>query len=265
MTRNELAASLKLEENMIPAGRKNRPGTLNVPKYITIHNTDNASAGADARSHGRFLISAGHYMLNGKQHWVSWHYSVDDKRVVKHLPISEKAYHAASANGQSIAIEVCMNAGIDQEKAFLNAARLTALLLYDLSALNRDVNKVVPHHFWTGKNCPRLLLNNGQVGSKWKDFQRLIQQELANITEALGPGTAGVSPGTATEGTGINVEVTSDFHVEDIEVEKDATTYLSIPEELYARLSKEAEKEGIPVDALAERWLQEKMEQSLAV
>lgn len=118
MTRQEFAALLNLEENIVPIGRRNRPGHLNVPKFVTIHNTDNSNTGADARAHGRFLINTGHYMLNGKQHWVSWHYSVDDKRIVKHLPLNEKAFHAASANGQSIAIEVCMNKGIDQAKLF---------------------------------------------------------------------------------------------------------------------------------------------------
>lgn len=126
MTRQELGASLNLEENILPAGRQNRPGILMVPRFITIHNTDNSNAGADARAHGRFLINTGHYMLKGNKHWVSWHYSVDDIRVVKHLPGNEKAFHAVAGNGQSIGIEVCMNQGIDQAKAFLNAARLCA-------------------------------------------------------------------------------------------------------------------------------------------
>ncbi len=97
MTRQEIINSLNLEENFIPEGRRNRPGSANVAKYITIHNTDNTNVGADARSHGRFLINPGYYILEGKQHWVSWHYSVDDNRVVKHLPLDEKAYHAAGA------------------------------------------------------------------------------------------------------------------------------------------------------------------------
>lgn len=70
MTRQELGALLNLEENFVPAGRQNRSGVLIVPKFITIHNTDNKNAGADAQAHGRFLINTGHYMLKGNKHWL---------------------------------------------------------------------------------------------------------------------------------------------------------------------------------------------------
>ncbi len=63
-------------------------------------------------------------MLNDKQHWVSWHYSADDNRVIKHLPLDEKAFHAVNGNGQSIGIEVCMNQGIDQ--TILSGASIVA-------------------------------------------------------------------------------------------------------------------------------------------
>lgn len=184
MTRQDFGKQLALEINLVPEGKKNRSGTPIVPQFITIHNTDNKNKGADAQAHGKFVTETGYYVINGKRSYVSWHYTVDDKRVVKHLPVNEKALHAGSAEGNmnSIGIEICMNRGINQDVAFLRAARLCAALLFDLAALNKDVNHVVPHKHWSGKNCPVLLLDNGTtIGVKWNKFLKLIQRELNTI------------------------------------------------------------------------------------
>jgi N-acetylmuramoyl-L-alanine amidase len=182
MTRSELEQMLNISTVLISKGKKNRPGTPLVPTYITIHNTDNANEGADAGSHGRFLANTGYYMWGGKKKWISWHYTVDDGRVVRHLPLGEQGYHSSGGNSKSFGIEICMNKGIDQEEAFRRAARLAALLLYDHDTLKKDVRRVVPHYHWTRKNCPRLLLNNGKPGKRWEDFLAMIEQELKAIT-----------------------------------------------------------------------------------
>ena len=183
MTRQEFGRQLGLEINLIPAGKKNRSGIQIIPEFITIHNTDNSSPTADAQAHGRFVAETGYYVIGGKRSYVSWHYTADDKRIVKHLPVNERGLHAGSADGNklSIGIEICMNRGIDQAKANLRAARLCAALLFDLAPLNKDVNKIVPHKHWSGKNCPKLLLNNGEKGTKWKQFLALVQRELDTI------------------------------------------------------------------------------------
>lgn len=255
MTRQELGALLNLEENLIPQGRRNRPGTINVPNFITIHNTDNSNAGADARSHGRFLIHTGHYMLNGREHWVSWHYSVDDKRIVKHLPLNEKAFHAVNGNGQSIGIEICMNQGIDQAKAFLNAARLSAILLFDLESLNREIQKVVPHKFWTGKNCPRLLLDSGNVlGNKWNNFLDQIENELSSITENDSMIMADMNENFDSD---INIHDLSSQDLLHLDVEEDETVFdnistvnVPVKMEIYSEMASEAQKKGINVSIL---------------
>jgi hypothetical protein len=92
---------------------------------------------------------------------VSWHYTIDDKVVVNHLPLDEEGYHAhEDANMSSIGIEICMNEGIDRAAADLRAARLAAALLYDLR-LDADVLKKnirigqarnVPSCYWLRAN-----------------------------------------------------------------------------------------------------------------
>jgi N-acetylmuramoyl-L-alanine amidase CwlA len=156
MNRAELGRSLNLREEMIGRGRGNRPGTPIRPSSITVHNTSNPGPRADAAAHSRFVRETGFYVLrSGKRNWVSWHYSVDDKQVIKHLPVSERALHAGRGNGVSIAIEVCMHREIDQSAADARAARLVAALLFDLR-IGRDAIRT--HQFWTGKACPILLL-----------------------------------------------------------------------------------------------------------
>jgi chitosanase len=174
-----IGTHLNLRTELIPSGKKNRPGTKITPTSITIHNTDNTDAGADASAHSRFVRNTGFYERNGRKNWVSWHFTVDDKVAIKHLPTDERAFHAGSGNGVSIAIEICMHRGIDQAAANERAALLTAILLRDLRI---KIDDVVPHQKWTGKNCPRLLLDSGRPRDTWEAFIDRVRAHLANLT-----------------------------------------------------------------------------------
>lgn len=179
MKRLDFGKQLNLTEDLIPLGKLNRPGNSLTLDYITIHNTDNAAKGADAKAHAKFVKNTGFYKHNGETIYVSWHYTVDDEQIIKHLPINEKAYHARNnGNARSVGIEICMHKDINQDAAFLRAARLAAVLRYDLKKPN---DAIVPHHFWTGKNCPSLLLTGGKPGKRWRDFLELVKAEFATI------------------------------------------------------------------------------------
>lgn len=181
MTRAELLGLLNLSEELIAAGRPNRSGRRITPTSVTVHNTSNDNVGADAAAHSRFVRQTGFYMHNGRQNWVSWHYSVDDRRVIRHLPIREEAFHAGPANRVSLAIEVCMNRGIDQAAADLRAARLVALHLFDLR-LGRD--DIRTHKSWTGKACPTLLMG------QWDRFVDHVMEIRNAITGPPPPADA---------------------------------------------------------------------------
>ena len=175
MDRAELLQLINLSEELVPAGQHNRPGTRIAPKFVTIHNTSNANPGADAKAHSRFVRNTGFYMINGKQNWVSWHYTVDDKVALRHVPPTEKAYHAGPANSVSIAMEVCMHQGIDRAAADLRAARLAALLLFDFGL---GIAGLRTHQSWTGKNCPQLLI------PRWAAFVQQVEGIRRTITSA---------------------------------------------------------------------------------
>lgn len=172
-----IGRSLNLFEEYIPKHMHNRPGVAIKPSYITVHNTSNTNVGADADAHSRMVRTKGYYMHKGKKQWVSWHFTVDDRKVIKQLPLNELAYHAGSkGNKNSIAIETCMNKGINHDQANDRLARLVAALLSDLEM---DIKCVVPHKHWTGKNCPILIL------AEWDQFIADVKNHLSRL-RALG-------------------------------------------------------------------------------
>lgn len=158
---------LNFREEFILPSKKNRPGTIITPEFITLHNTSNRSSGADASAHSKFVRNKGYYMHNGKKNWVSWHFTVDDDEVIQHLPTNEKGWHAGPGNSKSIGIETCMHKQIDQDAADERLAQLVAILLVDLGL---DLDKVVSHKYWTNKNCPILLLE------KWNELIKRIDE-----------------------------------------------------------------------------------------
>lgn len=149
---------IKIKKVYIPSGAKNRPAGKSPMTSITIHETGNYAKGADANAHATYLASSA-----GASSQSSWHYTVDDKAIVQHLPDNETAYHAGDgANGQgnttSISIEICVNADGDFIKAKENAASLVRLLKSEHSS----IKNIYQHNHWNGKDCPYTIRHSGQ-------------------------------------------------------------------------------------------------------
>ena len=160
-----------IQRDYIAKGRKNRPGGVNTRRYITIHETGNKAATADAAAHGTYLKSD-----SAEAGRVSWHYTVDDHAIVQHLPDGETAYHAGDGadgpgNTTSIGVEICVNAGGDFEAAKRNAAALVRLLMGEHGI---PLDHVVQHNHWNGKDCPRTI--RGTKGG-WEAFLALCGRE----------------------------------------------------------------------------------------
>ena len=161
---------ITIQQNIIPAGRRNRPGGSNPDTYITIHETGNMSASADAEDHGKYLAGSA-----GEASLTSWHYTVDDHAIAQHLPDNETAYHAGDgANGPgnttSIGIEICVNSDGDFEKAKANAAALVRLLMAEHSIPLANIKQ---HHDWNGKNCPATIR---ATPGAWEEFLALCSE-----------------------------------------------------------------------------------------
>lgn len=149
----------------IPEDSPGRPGVLRTVESITIHETANTSEGADAEAHSDYLSTTSDE--------VSWHYTVDDHQIYRHLPDNEEAWHSGDREGNhsSIGIELCVNADGNFDQTMENAAKLTAFLLkeYDLT-----IDDFKQHYDFNGKDCPLIIRQEG----RWDEFLGMVQQNL---------------------------------------------------------------------------------------
>lgn len=159
---DSVIGNAKVQLHLIPITNKTSRSQMGMtPRYITIHNTGNKNA--DALANSKYVDSAAGY--------VSWHFTVDDKMIYQELPTNEVAWHAGDGRGtgnmSSIGIEICEHVGQDWEKAKANAIALIITLMQDLKI---PLENVVPHQRWSGKYCPRVILNEG-----WDKFINQIK------------------------------------------------------------------------------------------
>ncbi len=125
------------------------------PKGLTIHNTGNEGASAEANSE---------YVDTAKG-CVSWHFTIGNGIVIQELPINEVAWHAGDGskgygNRNTLGLEI----------AEVDGAYETAIaFIKDLNeCLGFGLEVIEPHKTWSGKNCPRLIL------PKWDEFMQDI-------------------------------------------------------------------------------------------
>ncbi|BAF60354.1 putative peptidoglycan-binding domain-containing protein [Pelotomaculum thermopropionicum SI] len=155
---------MKIIQGFIPGNLRARPGRKMEPKFITVHNTGNTNKGANARGHAEFLKA-------GKSGSTGWHFTVDDKEIIQHIPAGENAYHAddgadGPGNTTSIGIEICENEDGDYRKAEANAVLLIRHLMAEFKI---PVENVVQHRYWSGKYCPHRII------PRWAEFIETIQ------------------------------------------------------------------------------------------
>ena len=152
---------VKIERQIVPnhivKSRSYGPG--NTMTEIAIHETANTQTGANAQAHSNLQI-------NGNRREASWHYQVDDKRIIQSFEDNIRTWHVGNGNGRSIGIEICVNRDGDFSKAVDNAAKLTQILM---ARHNIPLSGVKQHNHYTGKNCPTNL-RNGSKGVNWNDF-----------------------------------------------------------------------------------------------
>lgn len=135
------------------------------PTRIVVHNTANdASAMAE--------IS---YML-GNSNEVSFHYAVDDYRVVQGIEENRNTWQSGDGNGkgnrEGISIEICYSkSGGDR---FIKAEQNAVELIVDI--LNRygwGIDRVTKHQDYMNKYCPHRTLDMG-----WDRFIKMVEKRL---------------------------------------------------------------------------------------
>lgn len=175
-----LAREINLKVDLVPKGTHGRRVVRPMkPRYITIHSTQNYSA--DAWRHSlalkRGALRSPKRRGGNRIGYLIWHFTVDDKVAIQHMPTSEQGEHAdfdGPGNRYSVGIEMCEHRGSNRSATIERTARLTAKLMHDNGI---PLSRVVPHYHWPrrgknppNKNCPHFLLDNGRPGAKWRWF-----------------------------------------------------------------------------------------------
>lgn len=170
-----LMRQVNLKNDMVRKGVYGRRSTrVMKPRYITIHSTQNYTA--DAERHA-LALKRGALRTGRGSGYIIWHFTVDDKMAIQHMPTSEQGIHAdvnGPGNRGSIGIEMCEHRGNNRNATLDRTAKLTAVLMKKHGIPLRNV---VPHYYWPRrgmspphKNCPHFLMDNGKPGRKWKTF-----------------------------------------------------------------------------------------------
>lgn len=175
-----LAREINLKVDMVGKGTHGRKVVRRMnPRYITIHSTQNFSA--DAWRHSMALkrgaLRSAKRKGGNRIGYMIWHFTVDDKVALQHMPVTEQGEHAdfdGPGNRLSIGIEMCEHRGSNRSTTIERTAKLTAKLMHENGI---PLSRVVPHYHWPrrgktppNKNCPHFLLDNGRPGAKWRWF-----------------------------------------------------------------------------------------------
>jgi len=144
----------------------NTSSGVNPCTYITIHQTGNATKGANAERHATL-------QANGNVRQASWHATVDDHWVYESYKATVRCWHTGSTSGNntSYGIELCINSDGDYLLTLRNAAEYVALKMRELGV---PLSRVVQHNHWSGKNCPQQI-RSGMDGVTWTLFRQMIK------------------------------------------------------------------------------------------
>lgn len=148
----------------------NRPGIAMTPTTLTVHSTGNPPSTAQNE---RDNINRAD---NHKK--VSFHYVVDDKDCIACIPPNEVAWHASTESGNktSLALEICESG--DRTKTLHNAIIATASIL---KQYGWGVDKLRRHYDWSGKDCPRILIDEvyrKDAYQTWEWFKKEVERAM---------------------------------------------------------------------------------------
>lgn len=150
-----------------PKNRRN--GKKREIKYIVVHNTGNPKS--TARDERAWLTNSS----NDRE--ASYNLVVDEKEIISCIPDNEMTWNAGDGgtgkgNVNGLSIEICESGNYKQSE--YNAIKLIAQKMVEHKL---TISQVKPHQFFTGKNCPRLIL------PRWFEFIASVKFEYDNLTK----------------------------------------------------------------------------------
>ena len=156
--------------------KKNCYPGQNKPAYVVIHETDNWSKGAGAKTHATAMKNGN---LAG-----TVHYYVDSDSIYQTLDHKDGAWAVGDGGGKygitnrnSINIEICVNPESDYYKAVDKAERLAASLL---KQYGWDTERLKRHYDASRKHCPRRIIDEGL----WEQFKTKTKEYMDGSASA---------------------------------------------------------------------------------
>lgn len=164
----------RISKQILKNNHSKRPGGNYTNNSITIHSTANPRS--TAQNERDWLDNP-----SNKRN-ASWHYVIDETSIIQAIPEAEEAWHCGKRKGNrsSIGIEICESG--NRRKTLENAAEFVA---GKLKGFGWGVDKLKKHFDWTGKNCPRILIDTSCVkdGLDWDWFVERVKSYLEDEKE----------------------------------------------------------------------------------
>jgi len=158
---------MEVIRNLVPASKYSIKCPFEMaPEFYVVHNTAN-----DAPAENEIA-----YMLRNDNK-VSFHYAIDNEKIVQGIPENRNAYHAGDGregdgNRKGIGIEICYS--LSGGEKFVSAEKLAAkFIAQGLKEKGWGIDRVKKHQDFDGKRCPHRTLDMG-----WQRFLDMIEVEM---------------------------------------------------------------------------------------
>ena len=168
---------MEITPRILPETSPKRVGKM-MPTSITIHETSTGTDLQPAEKNYQRYIN----MLLKTDNQIGYHFLVEanigeETRIYQFLETMVLTRHTGAPGiiPLSIGIERLVNVNTDMERAIDAQAQLTATLMY---LYGIKLENVVPHKFWSGKECPGRLLA-GMYGG-WEGFIERVKYHFEN-------------------------------------------------------------------------------------
>jgi len=165
-----------IKKDFLCVGHRCRPQRTFDKTSITIHSTGNANS--TAKGERAWLDNP------TNKRYASWHYVIDATTIIQAILEPEEAWHSGNFNGNrySIGVEICERG--DRGKTLENAAEFVA---GKLKAYGWGTDRIKKHYDWSGKNCPRILIDKSCVvgGMDWNWFIGRVEHYLKGEEEMV--------------------------------------------------------------------------------
>ncbi len=204
--------------------RRNRPYLRNPDWYsirtlkgVVMHWTANEGIGANAKRNRNYF--------NTTDRYASAHYVVDDHSIVQCMPDHEVGYHVGgkyykpmglaviedglTPNYFLIGIEMCVNKDGDWNKTYQHSVELAQFLL---NKYNFTIKDLYRHYDITGKDCPRMMIEEND----WQAFRTDVNRGLTfSIGNPIKTGIVNTADLNIRTGNGIEFPVVGVLNIND--------------------------------------------------